>query len=132
MARIRFNIIPLDATPPAGTISLYAKSDRNLYLKDDFGNEYKLTTSQETGFEVKRLTYVLTEEDVIRQYFELEDIPMTNSLTISHERILLFEGDDYTVETINGRCRIYLIGPIAEAGLEALEEGSRIKIKYFL
>lgn len=132
MSRLRFSIIPLDATPPEGTVSLYARDDRNLYLKDDAGNEYKLITSQEAGFEVRRVTYTLTEEDVVRQYFELEEIPMVNSLTISHERVLLFEGDDYQVETINGRCRIYLIGSIAEAGLEALEEGSKIQIKYFL
>jgi len=39
MARIRLATIPTTDTPPAGEVSIYAKADRNLFLKDDLGVE---------------------------------------------------------------------------------------------
>lgn len=45
MARVRFATIASDGTPPVGQVSVYAKTNKKLYLKDDTGAEYELLTS---------------------------------------------------------------------------------------
>lgn len=45
MARIRLATIASDDTPPLGQVSVYSKTNKKLYLKDDTGTEYELLTS---------------------------------------------------------------------------------------
>jgi len=45
MARIRLATIASDDTPPLGQVSVYSKTNKKLYLKDDTGAEYELLTS---------------------------------------------------------------------------------------
>ena len=49
MARIRFATIASDDTPPAGQVSVYAKSNKFLYLKNDTGAEFELLTNNTPG-----------------------------------------------------------------------------------
>lgn len=49
MARIRLATIASDDTPPVGQVSIYSKTNKRLYLKDDTGSEYELLTSASTA-----------------------------------------------------------------------------------
>ncbi len=41
---IEFRKMPVPVTPPSGSLTLYAGTDGRLYLKDDSGSEFDLTT----------------------------------------------------------------------------------------
>lgn len=45
MARLRFSTIASEVAPPNGQISLYAKTDNNLYLQTADGDEYLIFNS---------------------------------------------------------------------------------------
>lgn len=45
MARLRFATVESDSAPPSGQVSLYAKTDNNLYLQNAAGDEYLIFTS---------------------------------------------------------------------------------------
>lgn len=45
MARIRLATIPTSDVPPIGQVSIYAKANLKLYLRDETGAEYELLTS---------------------------------------------------------------------------------------
>ena len=49
MARIRLGKIPSEVTPPSGQVSLYAKSDDNLYIKLESGLEFQILNSGTPG-----------------------------------------------------------------------------------
>lgn len=49
MARLRLTKIGGDSAPPSGQVSVYAKTDDNLYLQTDAGNEYQLLNSGTPG-----------------------------------------------------------------------------------
>lgn len=44
MAQIILNNGVAPSTPASGNIAVYSKTDKNLYFKDDAGNEYQITT----------------------------------------------------------------------------------------
>lgn len=46
---VRLPLIAAPATPPAGFIDLYAKSDKHPYVKDDAGLETDLTAAGSPG-----------------------------------------------------------------------------------
>lgn len=54
------------STPPAGYVALYAKTDSELYFKNDAGTETKVSNLGNLAYTTKSTTYVaLTTDDVI-------------------------------------------------------------------
>lgn len=83
MARIRLATIASDDTPPVGQVSVYAKTSKKLYLKDDTGNEYELlTSSSSVGAEYKVDYFDLTATEETSKEITLSDTPTQPSRTL--------------------------------------------------
>jgi hypothetical protein len=76
MARIRLATVPTTTTPAAGEVSIYAKADDSLYLKDSSGTERMIIDSSCPGFEGYKVEYfTLTLGEIIAGEITLTDTP---------------------------------------------------------
>lgn len=84
MARIRLATIPSsDGAPPAGQVSVYAKTNRNLYLQHEDGAEFEIFTTGTAGvggYEVNYFTITAEQEE--SKSIELSGIPVYPTKTL--------------------------------------------------
>lgn len=128
MARIRLATTPTTDTPPVGQVSVYAKSDLKLYLKDETGAEYQLLTSGTPGVGGYFVDYyTLDAGEVTAKEIELSGSPTQPT------RVLLDIAD-------GGGSRTYLLdytvsgNVLSWNGLRLdglLEEGDELRVVWF-
>jgi hypothetical protein len=76
MARIRLATVPTSDTPPVGQVSIYAKSDLKLYLRDETGAEYEILTGGTPGVGGYEVDYVtLDAAQIAAKEVELSGTP---------------------------------------------------------
>ena len=99
MARIRLATIPTTTTPVAGEISIYAKGDDNLYLKDSSGLERLIIDSTSASQSFKVDYFTLTLGEIIAGQVTLTSTPAETSkvLLTPYEGVPSFYGMDFTV-----------------------------------
>lgn len=99
MARIRLATIPTTTTPASGEISIYAKADTNLYLKDPTGLERLIIDSTCAAEPLKVEYFTLTLGDIIAGQVTLTDTPIhaNRVLLTPYEGVPSFYGLDFTV-----------------------------------
>lgn len=76
--------------------------------------------------------FVLSGTDITNQYIDLAHEAIANSLMAYVDRLAIHEGasEDYTLSVVAGKTRISFANAIATGGLEALEAGDVINVKY--
>lgn len=76
--------------------------------------------------------FVLSATDISNQYIDLANEAIANSLMAYVDRLAIHEGasEDYTLSVVAGKTRISFANAIATGGLEALEAGDVINVKY--
>ena len=89
-----------------------------LYLDDEIATR---------AVQDKRL---LSAADITNQYIELAYKAHADSIVPSIDRLLLIEGDDYTVQVVGGKTRLMFTGSIATGGFEAVGAGDRVVVRY--
>jgi hypothetical protein len=83
MARILLATIPTLDTPNTNQVSIYAKTDKKLYYKDDFGNEYQLLYSgSATGAEYRVEYFELDLGNLSAKQIELAETPTQPERTV--------------------------------------------------
>jgi hypothetical protein len=73
---------------------------------------------------------LLSAADITNQYIELAYKAHADSIVPSIDRLLLIEGDDYTVQVVGGKTRLMFTGSIATGGFEAVGAGDRVVVRY--
>ena len=76
MARIRLGKIAADTAPPSGQVSVFAKTDDNLYVKLATGDEFQLVNSGTPGalgYSVEQLE--ITPTQALNKEITLADVP---------------------------------------------------------
>jgi len=63
-------------------------------------------------------------------YMELGYKGFAASMVVSNGRLMMFEGEDYSVSVVGGKSRLTFMGSILPSEAEALEIGDIIKVKY--
>lgn len=83
MARLRLSIFGTDSVPPADQVSVYAKSDRKLYLQDETSLEREIVLggSINPGFQPPEVR-TLTPEEATAKSVTLAAAPAAPTLTI--------------------------------------------------
>lgn len=82
MARIRFSKVENSDTPTQGQITVFARPDNNLWLKDDQGNEVTFLTS--ANIVAPKVEYhILTEQEVSQKELLLDQIPSHPERTVA-------------------------------------------------
>ncbi len=128
MARIRLATIPTSDTPPVGQVSIYAKSDLKLYLRDETGAEYQLLTSGTPGIGGYQVDYYVLSSD------EVAAKEVTLSGTPTHPTRTLLDITD------GGGSRIYSLDFTVSGDILSwdslrldgiLEEGDELRIVWF-
>lgn len=100
MARIRLATIPNDVNPPSGQVSIYAKSDDNLYLRTAPGNEYLIFTSGIPGvggYKVEQITISAAQEATQAIILNEQPTQPTRTLMFIDGAGSTFYGLDFTV-----------------------------------
>lgn len=83
MARIVLATIPTETTPDSGKVSIYAKPNTNLYLKDDAGNERLILDSgSATGVGYTVEYFTLDISDILAKEITLADTPIKDNNTL--------------------------------------------------
>jgi hypothetical protein len=82
MARIRLATIASDDTPPAGQVSIYSKTNKKLYLKDDTGAEYELLTAGGISGAYEIDYFDLTAAEELSKEVILNSIPSEPTKTV--------------------------------------------------
>lgn len=101
MARLRFATIASESAPPAGQVSVYAKTDNNLYMQTSAGNEYLIFNSGIPGvggYNVEQFQIDLSEltaKEVILSSTPTH--PTRTLLSVDGGAGLGFYGLDFTV-----------------------------------
>lgn len=83
MARLILATTPTDTTPDAGRVSVYAKADKNLYLKDETGLERLIFDSESaagSGYKVEYFT--LDIGDILAKEITLTAAPIFPDQTL--------------------------------------------------
>lgn len=127
MARIRLSTSGTTTTPPADEVSIYAKPDLNLYLKDALGNERQLldTGTASPGYAVEQFT--LSLQNILDEEVVLAETP-------SHADRVLVQVDGaapcfYSLDfTVNGNAVSW--SGLRLAGL--LEAGDLLQVIYLV
>lgn len=127
MARIRIATTPDDSAPPSGQVSIYAKSDDNLYLKNSAGSEFLLLTDSTPGVG----GYSVEQHSIDLAQYTAKEIELDNSPTQPLRTLLFIDGAppafyglDYTVSG-----NVLTWSGTRLDGL--LEVSDRVKIVYF-
>jgi hypothetical protein len=99
MARIRLATIPTTTTPASGEVSIYAKGDDNLYLKDSTGLERLILDSSTASDPIKVEYFTLTLGEIIAGQVTLASTPIhpAKVLLTPYEGVPSFYGLDFTV-----------------------------------
>jgi len=99
MARIRLATIPTTTTPASGEVSIYAKGDDNLYLKDSTGLERLILDSSSASDPIKVEYFTLTLSEIIAGQVTLASTPIhpAKVLLTPYEGVPSFYGLDFTV-----------------------------------
>lgn len=63
-------------------------------------------------------------------YIDLGHKGFAASMVVSNGRLMLFEGEDYSVSVVEGKSRLTFIGSMLSSEVEALESGDIIKVRY--
>ena len=82
------------------------------------------------GTDFHKQAITLAAGDITNQYVDLsvEAIPQSCMIGVG-ERVMLWEGLDYTISVVDGVTRISFAGPSASAGAEALVEGQILYVQ---
>jgi len=63
-------------------------------------------------------------------YLDLDHKAFVPSMVVSLDRLMLFEGEDFSVSVVGGVSRLTFMGSILPVGDEALAAGDKIKVRY--
>lgn len=85
---------------------------------DDFGERYQVDS------------FTVNSTIISQNYIELSSKAFSMSIVPSISRLMLLEGDDYTVSVVAGKTRLTFVNSLLQGGDEALEVGDRIRIRY--
>jgi hypothetical protein len=85
-----------------------------------------------TTFNLRRLSFVLSAQDIANQYISLPDLATTDSLQVSIDRLNLHQDEDFSVGEVNGVTRIYFINSVGSSGVEHLSEGQMLFVRYIV
>jgi len=75
-------------------------------------------------------SFVVDASMISDGYFDLDFKAFAPSMVVSLDRLMLFEGEDFSVSVVGGVSRLTFIGSILPAGEEALAAGDKIKVRY--
>lgn len=116
-----------------GTLYLLLKENGyNLLQKQDDG---PTTNWREIGVNSydrpdTKVKIVLCPHHIQQQCVTLSEIVASGTLQVSLDRLNLYEDTDYTVSLVNGMTVISFIGSIASGGLEEVEAGQTLFVRY--
>jgi len=85
---------------------------------DEFGERYKIES-----FTVSQQTIDSSSIDLTNKAFEM-------SIVVSIDRLMLLDGEDYTVSIVDGKSRLTFTGSLLQGQPEALEVGDKIRVRY--
>jgi len=85
---------------------------------DDFGDRYQVDS------------FTVNSTIIAQNYIELSSKAFAMTIVPSIDRLLLLEGDDYTVSIVSGKTRLTFANSVLPGGEEALEIGDKIRIRY--
>lgn len=74
--------------------------------------------------------FVVSAEMISAGYMELGFKGFAASMVVSNGRLMMFEGEDYSVSVVGGKSRLTFAGSMLPGQSEALEVGDVIKVKY--
>jgi hypothetical protein len=74
----------------------------------------------------------LTATDITNQYKDLSVEILPNSLNLSVNGVMQYEGSDYTLSVVGGVTRITFIGDLASGGSAALVAGDILRCQYIV
>jgi len=72
----------------------------------------------------------LSSSQISNQYIDLADKIVDGSLFISSDRVVLYEGIDFSVSTVNNKTRVTLMGDVAIGGSSELDVNDDMYFKY--
>jgi len=75
-------------------------------------------------------SFIVDNTIISQNYIELSAKAFAMSIVPSISRLMLLEGDDYTVSVVSGKTRLTFVNSLLSNGEEALEIGDRIRIRY--
>lgn len=92
-------------------------------------------SSRATALEGKSLEwmpvekFVLSSGDITAGYVTLSFAAVQHSIQASVDRLLIHQGDDFTVSTVGGVTRLTFTGPLVGAGAEKLQANDVIRVQ---
>ena len=125
-----FKEISAPSTPAANYVSIYAKTDSELYFKNDAGTESKLSNTQNIGYVTKTTTYTA----VLTDYFILGSasggswtLTLPTAVGITGKIFIIGRSDQTLANaiTVDGNASETING---SANLKLATQGERIKI----
>jgi hypothetical protein len=127
MARIRLGQVVSESAPPSGQISVYAKTDENLYIQTPGGDEFQILTDHTPGvggYNTEQHIIDLTQ--FAAKEIELSDTPIypTRTLFFIDGAGPTFYGLDFTVSG-----NVLTWNSLRLDGLIGLDD--RVQIVYF-
>lgn len=127
----------LENAPQKGVIELFVR-DQNLYVMFDDGTEYAIqlslvsptTPNQPTTDSFKENITITSTIFNVTKYVDLQKKVIPNTVTISVDRLLLYENIDYSLSTVGGVTRVsFTFIPLAPF-TETLAIGDVIRVQY--
>ena len=118
----------------ATIVDTYAgnETDKALSVRasKELAASYQINVDAELESRAEQEKFLITSTHITNQYIDLGFKAITKTLVASIDRLLLIEGDDYTLSTVSGKTRISFTGSIATGGFEALAAGDRFVVRY--
>lgn len=102
-----------DQAPSVSSVKSYVASSL-----DEFGQRYQVDS------------FTVDSTIIAQNYIELSSKAFAMTIVPSIDRLLLLEGDDYTVSVVGGKTRLTFANSVLPGGEEALEIGDKIRIRY--
>lgn len=78
----------------------------------------------------KKESLTLNGTDITNQYKDLSFTAVTDSLMLSVDGVVQYEGSDYTLSVVSGVTRITFAGDLATGGAAALVSGDVLRVAY--
>ena len=85
---------------------------------DEFGERYQIDS------------FTVSQQTIDSSSIDLSSKAFAMSIVASVDRLMLLEGEDYTISVVDGKSRLTFTGSLLQSQPEALEVGDKIRVRY--
>ena len=120
-----------------GTADIAETSETNRYYtpaREQAAKDYADSRADDFGERLAVEAFTVTSATISANFVELQTKAFSASIVASIDRLMLLEGEDYTVSLVDGKTRLTFTGSLVQpplgSGEEALEAGDKIRVRY--